>query len=157
MAIEQGLSNGSTNSMTPPLRGLLITADPALARAFRRELRDCADCTIGFDVQSSFDEAQRCGSATYDCVTVDMDGCIAPPEAVRLAHAYWPDARVALLASWWSERDAVARDRADVVIHKPLRSAELRAFLRSPTGAPTGAPSVAAPVVTPGDAPVASR
>ncbi|MEX0786808.1 MAG: hypothetical protein WD939_09240 [Dehalococcoidia bacterium] len=153
MAVEQGSFNASTTSMKQPLRGLLITADPALARAFRRELLECAECAIGFDVQSSFDEAQRGGRATYDCVTVDMDGSIAPPEAVRLAHAYWPEARVALLACWWSERDSAARHQADVVIHKPLRSAELRAFLRSPTGPPS---AVAVPAQTPDDAAVRS-
>ena len=117
-----------------PVRGLLITSDPVLARAFQRELRQCADCPISFDVQPSFEEAQRAGP--YQCVTVDLDGAIAPAEAVRLARRYWPDARVAVLSYWWSERDSDARGLADLVIHKPLRQPELRAFLRYPTGAP---------------------
>jgi hypothetical protein len=113
---------------------LLITGDPVLARAFQRELRQCTDCPISFDVQPSFEEAQRAGP--YQCVTVDLDGAIAPAEAVRLARRYWPDARVAVLSYWWSERDSDARGLADLVIHKPLRQPELRAFLRYPTGAP---------------------
>ena len=135
MADGVGVSDMPANSTLQPLRGLLITADPALARAFRRELRQCADCRISFDVQHDFAEAQRGGGARYDCITVDLDGSIAPSEAVRIARLGWPDARVALLACWWSDRDRLA-NQADVVIHKPLRSSELRAFLRSPTGAP---------------------
>lgn len=135
MAVEVGVSNTSTNSALEPLRGLLITADPALARAFRRELRQCADCRITFDVQANFAEAQRGGGGRYDCVTVDLNGVIAPSEAVRMVRRSWPDARVAVLACWWSDRDS-STNEADVVIHKPLRSSELRAFLRSPIGAP---------------------
>ncbi len=121
------------------VKGLLITGDPSLARSFRRELLNCADCSISFDLQANFDEAIRAGGGPYQCVTVDLDGAIVPEEAVKLARSAWPLARIAVLSFWWSEQSEVARDQADVVIHKPLRSAELRAFLRSPAGAPLAA------------------
>lgn len=135
---RQTLVAATTAGVAPPvLQGLLITANTALVRAFRRGLRSCGDCSISFDVQSSLQEAQRAASGRpYDCVTVDLDGGIAPSEAVRLARRSWPRARIAVLSGWWCERDAVAWRQADVVIHKPLRAPELRAFLRSPTGAP---------------------
>jgi hypothetical protein len=38
---------------------------------------------------------------------------------------------VAVLSYWWSERDSIARDLADIVIHKPLRSPEVLALLRT--------------------------
>ena len=120
----------------PTYKGLLITADPSLARAFRRELSNCADCSISFELQANFDEACRAGGGPYQCVTVDLDGAAAPNEAVRLARSAWPLARIAVLSFWWSEQSDAAQEEADVVIHKPLRAAELRAFLRSPTGAP---------------------
>ncbi len=123
------------------VKGLLITGDPSLARSFRRELLNCADCSISFDLQANFDEAIRAGGGPYQCVTVDLDGAVVPEEAVKLARSAWPLARVAVLSFWWSEQSEAARDQADVVIHKPLRSAELRAFLRSPTGAPIAARS----------------
>lgn len=123
------------NSIGPASdRGVLITTDAALARVFRRELEQCADCSVVFEVQSSFDDARKAGD--YACVTIDLDGAISPAEAVRLARASWPNARVAVLSYWWSERDSAARGLADLVIHKPLRQPELRAFLRYPTGAP---------------------
>jgi hypothetical protein len=111
-------------------RGLLITSDAALARVFRRELTLCGDCPSSFDVQPAFEHARR--FAGYSCVAIDLDGAIQPAEAVRLARRAWPGARVAVLSYWWSERDAGARDLADLVIHKPLRQPELRAFLRQP-------------------------
>ena len=117
------------------LKGLLITGDPSLARSFRRELANCAECSISFDLQANFDEAIRAGGGPYHLVTIDLDGAVAPQEAVKLARSAWPLARVAVLSFWWSEQE-IARDEAEVVIHKPLRAAELRAFLRSPTGAP---------------------
>ncbi len=125
-----------TRTSRPTLKGLLITADPSLARAFRRELTNCTDCSISFELQANFDEACRAGGGPYHCVTVDLDGAVAPNEAVRLARSAWPLARVAVLSFWWSEQSDAALEQADVVIHKPLRAAELRAFLRSPTGAP---------------------
>jgi len=117
-------------------RGLLITADPDLARSFQRALQHCADCSITFELQSNLDEARRSGGARYQNVTIDLDGSIVPDQAVRLAREAWPEARIAVLSHWWSEREGLERERADVVIHKPLRTAELQAFLRSPTGAP---------------------
>ncbi len=118
------------------LKGLLITGDPSLARSFRRELANCEDCSISFDLQANFDEAIRAGGGPYQVVTVDLDGAVAPQEAVKLARSAWPVARIAVLSFWWSEQSDIAREQAEIVIHKPLRSAELRAFLRSPTGAP---------------------
>ena len=119
------------------LKGLLITGDPSLARSFKRELDNCSDCSISFDLQANFDEAIRAGGGPYQLVTVDLDGAVAPQEAVKLARSAWPLARVAVLSFWWSEQSDIAREQAEIVIHKPLRAAELRAFLRSPTGAPT--------------------
>ena len=124
------------NMSRTKVKGLLITADPSLARAFRRELSNCTDCSISFELQANFDEACRAGGGPYQCVTIDLEETIAPNEAVRLARNAWPLARIAVLSFWWSERSEGALDQADVVIHKPLRAAELRAFLRSPTGAP---------------------
>lgn len=119
----------------PQTKGLLVTSDPSLARAFRRELANCPECAIEFDLQANFDEAMRSGGH-YQCVTVDLDGAIPPEQAVKIARNAWPLARIAVLSFWWSEQAELVRDQADVVIHKPLRAAELRAFLRSPMGAP---------------------
>ncbi len=124
---------------TTQARGLLITADPALARAFRNALQACDDCTITFDLQGNLDEARRAGGGCYQNVTIDLDGSFVADQAVRQARDIWPDARIAVLSHWWSEREGLDREEADVVIHKPLRAAELQAVLRSPTGAPTAA------------------
>ena len=124
---------------TARARGLLITADPALARAFRNALQACDDCSISFDLQSNLDEARRAGGGCYQNVTIDLDGSFVADQAVRLARDTWPDARIAVLSHWWSEREGLDREQADVVIHKPLRAAELQAFLRSPTGPPAPA------------------
>jgi hypothetical protein len=138
VALAQRLNGRAPTRLRPgaPSRGLLITADRALVRAFRRELRRCADCSTSFEVQANFGEARRAAGGPYHWVAVDLDGAIAPSAAVRRVRRSWPAARIAVLSCWWSERDTIAGDRADVVIHKPLRSPELRAFLRSPTGAP---------------------
>ena len=124
---------------TTQARGLLITADPALARAFRNALQACADCAITFELQGNLDEARRAGGGCYQNVTIDLDGSFVAYQAVRLARDTWPGARIAVLSHWWSEREVLDLEQADVVIHKPLRAAELQAFLRSPTGAPTTA------------------
>ena len=128
-ALSAGLSSG-------PLNGLLITADRALARAFRRELGRCAESTLPFDVRANFEQALTEAADAYHWVGVDLDGAIAPSEAVRLARCSWPAARVVVLSGWWSERDVFARDLADLVIHKPLRAPELLAFLRVLSGTP---------------------
>ena len=122
---------------TTQTRGLLITADPALARAFRNALQACADCAITFELQGNLDEARRAGGGRYQNVTIDLDGSFVADQAVRLARDTWPGARIAVLSHWWSEREGLDLEQADVVIHKPLRAAELQAFLRSPTGAPS--------------------
>ncbi len=124
------------DTTTTQARGLLITADPALARAFRSALQACHDCAITFDLQGNLDEARRAGGGCYQNVTIDLDGSFVADQAVRLARDTWPHARIAVLSNWWSEREGLDREQADVVIHKPLRAAELQAFLRSPTGAP---------------------
>ena len=118
------------------LHGLLITADSKLTRIFGRELSRCAESTILFEVRASYQEALNDAASWYRWVAVDLDCAIAPSEAVRLVRRSWPRARVAVLSFWWSERDAIARNQADIVIHKPLRSPELRAFLRAVTSAP---------------------
>ena len=128
-ALSADLSSG-------PLNGLLITADRALARAFRRELGRCAESTLPFDVRANFEQALTEAADAYHWVGVDLDGAIAPSEAVRLARCSWPAARVVVLSGWWSERDVFARDLADLVIHKPLRAPELLAFLRVLSGTP---------------------
>jgi len=124
------------NGARQPIKGLLLTADPSLARAFHREIANCTECAITFDLHANSDEAIRSGGGPYQCVVVDLDGSIALDEAVRMARRAWPISRIAVLTFWWSEQADLARDKADVVIHKPLRAAELRAFLRSPSGAP---------------------
>jgi hypothetical protein len=126
------------------VKGLLITTDPSLARAFRRELSNCTDCAISFELHANFDEACRAGGGPYQCVTVDLDGAVVPNAAVPLARSAWPLARIAVLSFWWSDQSNAALDQADVVIHKPLRAAELRAFLRSPTGSPKAGEAVTA-------------
>ena len=112
------------------LRGLLITNEGSLARAFRRELTHVAESPLSLEEYGTHEEAVRKGRGPYQWVAVDLDGALAPSEAVRLAREAWSDAHIAVLSCWWSERDAVARDLADVVVHKPLRSPELLAFLR---------------------------
>lgn len=119
-----------------PSRGLLITKDQPLIRAFRRELRGCLGDDACFDVQPAVEEAEASGVAGYGWVTIDLDGAVGPADAVRLCRRVWPDARLAVLSYWWSERDTIARGLADLIIHKPLRSHELRALFRPPP--PTG-------------------
>ena len=127
------------DSATTRTRGLLITTDPAMARAFRNALQACDGCTITFDLQGNLDEARRAGGGSYQNVTIDLDGSFVADQAVRLARDTWPEARIAVVSHWWSEREGLDREQADVVIHKPLRTAELQAFLRSPAGAPMAA------------------
>jgi hypothetical protein len=128
-----------------PSRGLLVTRDLPLVRAFRRELRDCLGDDACFDVEPAIEEAEAAGVEGYGWVTIDLDGAIGPADAVRLARQVWPDARLAVLSYWWSERDTIARGLADLVIHKPLRSHELRALLRPvpPAGDAPGRPRMA--------------
>ena len=113
------------------LRGLVVTGDRALMRSFQRVLRRCADCRVSIEIRRGLDETEPAAYDSYDWVAIDLDGAIAPSEGVRLARRGWPRARVAVLSYWWSERDAIARDLADVVIHKPLRSPEVVALLRT--------------------------
>ena len=113
------------------LRGLVVTGDRALMRSFQRMVRRCADCSVSIEVRRGLEEAEPPASESYDWVAIDLDGAIAPSEGVRLARRGWPRARVAVLSYWWSERDAIARDLADIVIHKPLRSPEVLALLRT--------------------------
>ena len=121
----------ATARPTATLRGLLITGEARLAGAFKRELQGCATCSLELETYVTQAEAARASSGLYDWVAVDLDGALAPSEAVRLAREAWGSARVAVLSCWWSERDTVARDLADVVIHKPVRSPELLAFLQA--------------------------
>jgi hypothetical protein len=65
---------------------------------------------------------------SYEWVAIDLDGAIAPADAVRLARRSWPRALVAVLSYRWSEDEQPARDEADHVIHKPVRAAELDAL-----------------------------
>jgi hypothetical protein len=107
----------------------LVTADPALARVFLRDLRSCDGAAV-FDVRPSLADARSVAGGRHRWVAVDLDGAMPPDAAVRLARRLWPGARIAVLSCWWSEQDAAARALADVVVHKPLRSPEIRAFLR---------------------------
>lgn len=113
------------------LRGLVVTSDRALMRAFQRELRRCADCSVSIEIRRTLQEAEPVSRESYDWVAIDLDGAMAPSEGVRLARRGWPGARVAVLSYWWSERDAIAREVADVIIHKPLRSPEVLALWQS--------------------------
>ncbi len=113
------------------LRGLVVTGDRALMRSFQRMLRRCADCRVSIEIRRVLDETEPAAYDSYDWVAIDLDGAIAPSEGVRLARRGWPRARVAVLSYWWSERDSIARDLADIVIHKPLRSPEVLALLRT--------------------------
>ena len=129
-------AQGTAEPASPPVshtafRGLLLTADRALVRSFQRELRRCADCSVSVDVEPSLEQALWLAGNSYHWVALDLDGAIAPSEGVRQARLAWPRARVAVLSCWWSERDTIARDLADVIIHKPLRSPEVLALLRS--------------------------
>lgn len=126
-----------------PEEGLLITADGALARAFLSALRGGAERAIAFDVRSSLADAEELEGDRHRWVAIDLSGAVPPVDAVGLARRFWPQARIAALSSWWSEHDAAARELADVVIHKPLRSHEIVAFL---SDKPAAAPSPALPV-----------
>jgi DNA-binding response OmpR family regulator len=110
---------------------LLITNDPILVRSFRRELRRCADCDATFDVDADVEAAAAARAKGYHWVALDMDGPVAPSEAVRVARTSWPGAQVVALSCWWSERDVVARELADLVVHKPLRPQEVQALVRA--------------------------
>jgi hypothetical protein len=115
---------------TAPSRGLLITNDQPLVRAFRRELRNCLGEDACVDVEPSIEEAQAAGLEGYGWVTLDLEHAVPPADAVRLARQAWPETRLAVLSYWWSERDLLARRLADLVIHKPLRAHELRGLFR---------------------------
>ena len=137
--VRERVSSGGPpiQGVKPALRGLLLTANRTLVRSFRRELRRCANFSVSVTVRSAFDEAHQLGNGSYDWVAVDLDGAIAPSEAVRIARRSWPAARIAVLSCWWSERDAIARDLADVIVHKPLRPTELLELLRVAAPEPT--------------------
>ena len=131
-----------------PLRGLLITSDSALARAFRRELRR-GGRIVPLEVYPTLQRAGDNANARYAWVSVDLDGAVAPSDAVRVARCSWPGALIAVLSYWWSDREQLARDQADHVIHKPIRAPELDAFFQSlsggqpsPSGLPRGLRSV---------------
>lgn len=127
------------NAASPLDRGLLVTDDQALVRSFRRALRDCVGAEVSFDLQNSIEEPPAAAAgAAYQWVTIDLQDAMAPAEAVRLARSIWPDARLAVLSYWWSERDTLARQLADLVIHKPPRAQELRALIRPPAPSPPG-------------------
>jgi hypothetical protein len=79
----------------------------------------------------TIDEAAVAG-VPYRWIAIDLDATVGPSEAIGTARSTWPDARLAVLSCWWSERDAFARETADVVLHKPVRSAEMLSFLRPP-------------------------
>jgi hypothetical protein len=123
---------GAGPSFEPPAppRGLLITADAALTRGFLRDLRS-SDSAVAFDVRASLADARGVAGGRHRWVAVDLDGAVPPDAAVHLARRLWPAARIGVLSCWWSEQDVAARTLADVVIHKPLRAAEIRAFLQA--------------------------
>ncbi|MEX1254213.1 MAG: hypothetical protein WEE64_07720 [Dehalococcoidia bacterium] len=128
-----------------PQEGLLITADGALARAFLSGLGSGAERTIAFDVRSSLADAKELAGDRRRWVAIDLSGAVPPVEAVGIARLLWPQARIAVLSSWWSDQDAAARELADTVIHKPLRSHEILAFLSDrPVAVPNAAPPAAA-------------
>jgi DNA-binding response OmpR family regulator len=112
---------------SPPLRGLLVTIDSALARAFRRQLRR-AGHAVPLEVFTTLEEARESASGRYDWISVDLDGPVAPAESVRLSRYSWPRAFLAVLSYAWSDRERLARERADYVIHKPVRAKELEAL-----------------------------
>jgi hypothetical protein len=115
--------------------GLLITADQGLARTFLGTLRSTGG--PAFDVRSSMADAQPLGGGRHRWVVVDLDGALPPADTVGLARRIWPTARIAIISAPWSEQEVAVRGLADMVIHKPLRSHELRAFLQSrPLAAP---------------------
>lgn len=121
--------------------GLLVTADGTLARAFRQELQDLTpafDVDVREDWCGALQEAER----PYSWVAIDVGCGVIPADALRLARLSWPGARVAAVTSWWCDELDAVRPLADVVIHKPLRSAEVADFLagvhsngQGPTGA----------------------
>ena len=116
-----------------PLRGLLITSDCALARAFRRELQR-GGRIVPLEVYPTLEHASDNADVTYAWVSVDLDGAVAPSDAVRVARRSWPGAIIAVLSYWWSDREQIARNQADHVIHKPIRAPELDAFFQSLSG-----------------------
>ena len=126
-----------------PARGLLITTDRSLTRAFLRDLR-ASDGAVAFDVRASLADARAVAGGRHRWVAVDLDGAVPPDTAVRLARRLWPGARIAVLSCWWSEQDVAACALADVVIHKPLRSPEIRAFLREAATLAAGLPAPSA-------------
>ncbi len=127
---DVGAGAGAAPVGVTSAKGLLITADPMLARAFLRELQRCSDCPAAFDVRSSLTEAAELAGERHRLVAVDLAG-VPPTDTVGLARRFWPSARIAVLSCWWSDQDGAARELADAVIHKPLRSSELLAFLRN--------------------------
>jgi len=133
----------------PPLirdaapRGLLVTGDSALARAFRRELKRSGQI-VPLDIYTSLEEAASRAEPHYAWITIDLDGGVTPPDAVRVARWSWPWAVVVIVSYWWSEDEHVALADADYVIHKPVRATELAALLaacRQTSSATAGVPA----------------
>lgn len=110
-----------------PLRGLLVTNDSALARAFRRELKRSGNI-VPLEIYASLEEAASRADARYAWITVDLDGGVSPSDAVRVSRRSWPGALVAIVSYWWSEDERLAHAEADHVIHKPVRAPELKAL-----------------------------
>jgi len=121
-----------------PLRGLLITSDSALARAFRRELKR-AGRIVPLAVYQSLEYAHDDVDGRYAWITIDLDGVIAPSRAVRTARRLWAGALLAVLSYRWSDREQLAREQADLVIHKPVRASELDALFHGALSATNGA------------------
>jgi len=110
-----------------PLRGLLVTNDSALARAFRRELKRLGH-SVPLDVYASLEEATSCADTRCSWITIDLDGGVSPCDAVHIARRSWPGTLVAIVSYWWSEDERLAHAEADYVIHKPVRAPELEAL-----------------------------
>ena len=120
-----------------PLRGLLVTSDSALARAFRRELKR-AGRIVPLEVHPSLEHAHDGAGGRFAWITIDLDGVTAPSRVVRMARRLWPRTLLAVLSYRWSDREHPASKQADHVIHKPVRAAELDALFHSLGGVLSG-------------------
>jgi hypothetical protein len=131
------------------LAGLLVTADGTLARAFQQELRG-SDPAFNVHVREDWWAALQETERPYRWVAVDIGCGVIPADALRLGRLSWPQARIAAIRPWWSDGLDGARSLADVVIHKPLRTSEVTAFLDGLGPQPAEVAAVApGPLATP--------
>lgn len=95
--------------------------------------RDVRRVTADFRIKVELSDAlglvaARIESRCPEIVLVDTDLLGCPEGLCQLARSLRPEVRFVGLACYWSDRETVLRECADVIVHKPLRDAEWTAL-----------------------------